>query len=80
MSTKSSNFIRRVVGYDAFLGDMVGYLSNIIIILYVFNVIYNSFGARVYLASKFFMKNFDFEKVLIDELDKKNCKIKNLNI
>jgi hypothetical protein len=62
---------RKVLQYDDFLGNMVGYLSNLIIILYIFNTIYNSFGARVYFAEKFFIKNQKFEKEIVNELNKK---------
>lgn len=71
LSMRTINFARKVLRYDDFLGNMVGYLSNIIIILYCFNVVYNSFGARVYFAEKFFIKNMEFEKNIRDELKKK---------
>lgn len=60
--------------YDDFLGNVIGYLSNIIIIVYVFNVIYNSFGARVYFTEKFFSHNALFETRLKEELEKKLSK------
>jgi hypothetical protein len=39
--------------------------------LWIFNVVYNSFRARVYFTEKFFLQNVDFEKKIVDELKKK---------
>jgi hypothetical protein len=68
---KSIVYMRKVLQYDDFLGNIFGYLSNIIILLYLFNVIYNSFGANVYFAQKFFVNNSDFEDKMKEELKKK---------
>jgi hypothetical protein len=71
LSMRSVNYTSRVLVYDDFLGNIVGYLSNIIIILYFFNSIYNSFGAKVYFTEKFFMKNPLVQGKIVDELKKK---------
>lgn len=71
LSMHSVNFTSRVLVYDDFLGNIVGYLSNIIIILYFFNSIYNSFGAKVYFTEKFFMKNPLIQAKIAEELKKK---------
>lgn len=79
LSMKSINYTRKVLRYDDFLGNMVGYLSNIIIILYIFNVFYNSFGARVYFAEKFFMKNNYLQNKIVNEIKNKMSKL-NFNL
>ena len=71
---KNINFYRNVLRYDDFLGNLVGYLSNIIIILYFFNSFYNSFRAQVYFSEKFFIKNNIIEKKIIEELENKLSK------
>lgn len=71
LSLHSTNFNRRIMKYDDFLDDMVGYLSDMIVLLYVFNMIYNSFGARVFFAEKFFFKNEKFQREVVAELHKK---------
>jgi len=71
---KNVNLYRNVLRYDDFLGNLVGYLSNIIIILYIFNTFYNSFRAQVYFSEKFFIKNSNFEKRVIKELKNKISK------
>jgi hypothetical protein len=68
---RSVNFTSRVLVYDDFLGNIVGYLSNLIIILYMFNSVYNSFGARVYFTEKFFMKNHSAQAKIVQELRSK---------
>lgn len=68
LSNKAISFTSKVLLYDEFLGNFVGYLSNIIIILYCFNAIYNSFGARVYIAEKFFINNKELESKIVKEL------------
>jgi hypothetical protein len=82
LSKKSVTFTSKVLLYDEFLGNFVGYLSNIIIILYCFNVIYNSFGARVYFAEKFFIKNRILESKIVNGLKEKFRKIllNNINL
>jgi len=74
LNMKNINFYRNVLRYDDFLGNYVGYLSNIIIILYIFNTFYNSFRAQVYFSEKFFIKNPIFEDKIISELNKKLSK------
>jgi hypothetical protein len=71
LSNRSINYVRKVLRYDDFLGNIVGYLSNIIILLYIFNVIYNSFGSRVYFANKFFIPPSDFQLKIKEDLQKK---------
>jgi hypothetical protein len=71
LSFRSFNNTRKVLRYDDFLGNIVGYLSNIIIVLYIFNVFYNSFGARVYFAKKFFLQNREIQTIIVEELRKK---------
>jgi hypothetical protein len=71
LSNKAITFTSKVLLYDEFLGNFVGYLSNIIIILYCFNAIYNSFGARVYIAEKLFIKNKIFESKIVKRLKEK---------
>jgi hypothetical protein len=76
LSNRSINYIRKVLRYDDFLGNIVGYLSNIIILLYIFNVIYNSFGSKVYFANKFFIQPTNFELKVREDLFKKIDEIK----
>jgi hypothetical protein len=71
LSTKAITFTSKVLLYDEYLGNFVGYLSNIIIILFCFNVIYNSFGARVYFAEKFFLKNKILQSKIVEGLKEK---------
>jgi len=71
---KNINFYRNVLRYDDFLGNLVGYLSNIIIILYFFNTFYNSFRAQVYFSEKFFIKNNAFESKINEALKKRISK------
>jgi hypothetical protein len=76
LSNRSINYIRKVLRYDDFLGNIVGYFSNIIILLYIFNVIYNSYGSKVYFANKFFIQPTDFELKVREDLLKKIDEIK----
>jgi hypothetical protein len=76
LNMKNINFYRNVLRYDDFLGNLVGYLSNIIIILYFFNTFYNSFRAQVYFSEKFFFMNNIIDKRVVNELKNKNSKHK----
>ena len=71
LSIRSTYYTRKVLRYDDFLGNIVGYLSNIILILYIFNVIYNAFGSRVYFADKFFIRQSELQCQIAAELQKK---------
>jgi hypothetical protein len=71
LSMRSVNYTSRVLVYDDFLGNTVGYLSNLIIILYLFNSVYNAFGARVYFTEKFFMKNQSAQAKIVQGLRNK---------
>ena len=75
LNMKQRNFYRNVLRYDDFLGNLVGYLSNIIIILYFFNTYYNSFRAKVYFSEKFFIKNNFFQTKILEEISQKISKI-----
>lgn len=74
LNMKNIHFYRNVLRYDDFLGNLVGYLSNIIIILYIFNTYYNSFRAQVYFSEKFFIKNNALEQKIIEEFKNKISK------
>ena len=79
LSTSYDAYIRTVLRYDDFVNNLYNYLYNAILILFVFNTFYNSFGASVYFAEKFFLKNHYFEQNIIKAIQIKISKLNYLN-
>jgi len=71
LTGKTISYIRSVVKIDIFLSNFIDYMYNIVMILAVFSLIYNSFGARVFISRRFFVNNPDLTDPIIKILKEK---------
>ncbi len=75
LSGKNIFYTRSVRKMDQYITDFIDYMWNVIMVLYIFNYTYNEFGARVYVSSRFFVKNPNLTDDIVAILKEKISKI-----
>jgi hypothetical protein len=68
LSGKTFTYKRSYLLFEDYLGNTVGYLWNIIILVYIGSWAYNSFGSSRFMAEKFFFHNSDLRRMFVSEL------------
>jgi len=65
LTGKIIDYTRSVLKIDELFGNFINYMYYIIMFMGLFSIIYNAFGARVYVSRRFFLKNPDLTDPMI---------------